>query len=90
MAKKEELEPCVRCFKMPDENDKYCTDCGAPLQNRCFDAHGPLKKGCSFVNAKTAAYCAKCGEPTLFNLHGLVTPAYPTASRPNVWLGKFL
>ncbi|MBB6669255.1 hypothetical protein [Cohnella nanjingensis] len=63
---------------MPKEKDKYCTDCGAPLVNRCFDEHGPLKKGCNFVNDREAAYCAKCGEPTLYNLFGII----PVSHRP--------
>ncbi|MCC3373107.1 hypothetical protein [Cohnella sp. REN36] len=72
MAQKDPPEPCVRCAKLPGEKDKYCTGCGAPLVNRCFDEHGPLKKGCNAVNDRDAAYCAKCGEPTLFNLFGLL------------------
>lgn len=84
MAKKDELEPCLRCGKLPKENDRYCMDCGAPLQNRCFDEPGILGKGCRFVNSRTAAYCAKCGEPTLFNLHGLINPTYHTsANKPS-------
>lgn len=75
-------EPCTRCNKIPNENDKYCTDCGAPLQNRCSDEPGLLKKGCSFLNKQDAAYCAKCGEPTMFLLHGLITPAYKNMNKP--------
>jgi hypothetical protein len=82
MSKKAELEPCARCSKLPHENDVHCTDCGAPLQNRCSDEHGLLKKGCSYVNPRTAAYCGKCGEPTVFQLHGLINPAYETANKP--------
>lgn len=83
MAKKAELEPCIRCGKLPGENDKHCTDCGAPVQNRCFDEPGPLKKGCRHVNARSAAYCAKCGEPTLFLLHGLINPVHTSANKPS-------
>ncbi|TJY44063.1 hypothetical protein E5161_01305 [Cohnella pontilimi] len=81
MADKE-IQPCVRCAKLPGEKDAYCTDCGAPLVNRCIDEPGILKKGCGCVNPPTAAYCHKCGEPTTFNFHGLVTPAYQNANKP--------
>ncbi len=80
MTKK--MDPCIRCSKVPSENDKYCNDCGAPLENRCSDEPGILKKGCRFVNPPDAAYCAKCGEPTMFHLHGLISPNYENANRP--------
>lgn len=82
MSKQAELYPCIRCNKVPDENDKYCTDCGVPLKNRCSDEPSLLKKGCTYLNAQHAAYCAKCGEPTMFQLHGLITPKYEHGSRP--------
>jgi len=47
------------------------------LQNRCFDEPGLLKKGCNHVNHRSAAYCAKCGGPTLFLVHGLIEAPYP-------------
>ncbi|GAA4828909.1 hypothetical protein GCM10023310_02310 [Paenibacillus vulneris] len=73
---------CLRCSKTANENDKFCIDCGAPLQNRCSDEPGLLKKGCSYLNVQNAAFCAKCGEPTLFQLHGLITPIYDNANKP--------
>ncbi|CAM3830463.1 zinc ribbon domain-containing protein [Cohnella lubricantis] len=82
MGDKPQLYPCIRCGRMPDENDKYCIDCGVPVHNRCSDEPGILKKGCSFVNPPTAAYCAKCGEPTVYQLHGLIQPLYPGGNRP--------
>ncbi|GIP38168.1 hypothetical protein J31TS4_14480 [Paenibacillus sp. J31TS4] len=78
---------CIRCSKQASETDKYCIDCGAPLQNRCSDEPGLLKKGCTYLNAPNAAYCAKCGEPTLFQLHGLLTPLYPSANKPLISRG---
>lgn len=78
MAEKTEPPaPCIRCAKLPKDGDRYCTDCGAPLKNRCFDEPGLLKKGCTNVNSPTAAYCAKCGGPTLFLVHGLIRTANP-------------
>lgn len=87
MAKQEQLPPCVRCGRLPAEKDKYCTDCGTPLKNTCCDEPGILGKGCSFVNPPNAAYCAKCGEPTIYQLHGIVTPMYRTANKPASFQG---
>lgn len=72
MSKKAEINPCIRCKKLPGENDQYCTDCGAPVVNRCSDEPSLLSKGCNFINDPKAAYCSRCGEPTLFLLHGLI------------------
>jgi hypothetical protein len=83
MSKQRELHPCIRCSKIPAENDIFCTDCGAPVQNVCSDVPGILRKGCTFVNSRTASYCAKCGEPTIYQLNGLIHPIYPSASKPS-------
>ncbi|AHD05287.1 hypothetical protein ERIC1_2c02230 [Paenibacillus larvae subsp. larvae DSM 25719] len=72
MNKKAQLDPCIRCHKIPEETDRFCTGCGAPLQNRCSDEPGLLKKGCTHLNPRSAAYCSKCGLPTTFKLYGLV------------------
>jgi hypothetical protein len=75
MSQKKELrDPCVRCFLIPDEKDEFCRQCGAPLRNRCSDEKGLRKKGCGFINKPDAAFCVKCGEPTIFNRKGLVKP----------------
>jgi hypothetical protein len=89
VAAKAKSEPiqCIRCARISKEGDRFCANCGAPLQNRCFDEPGPLKKGCRFVNEPTAAYCAKCGEPTLFHIHGLIQPAYPPGANKPAMFG---
>lgn len=70
--KKEKIYTCVRCWHVSNEGDKHCTQCGAPLINRCSDEPGLVSKGCKHINEPTAAFCAKCGEKTIFNHHGLV------------------
>lgn len=75
--KKEELPVCVRCRKTGEEKDRYCTACGAPLINRCSDDSGLVSKGCGFINQPHAAFCAKCGEETVFKKAGLVAPFIP-------------
>lgn len=71
---KEKQKRCINCYHVADEKDKYCIKCGSPLTNHCGDIGGKLHKGCSFVNKEDAAFCAKCGYPTIFNQHGLITP----------------
>lgn len=77
MADKEEYLTCVRCGNITEKKDAYCIVCGAPLRNKCTDEPGLLSKGCKFVNVSTAAYCAKCGEPTVFNKLGLLADPWP-------------
>jgi hypothetical protein len=79
---KKEPPSCVRCRKKAGENDKFCTDCGSPLFNRCSDEPGILKKGCSHLNEPDAAFCARCGEQTVFQMHGLITPFYTNGNKP--------
>ncbi|WP_123041063.1 hypothetical protein [Cohnella candidum] len=83
MSKKPELYPCIRCLRMPQENERFCADCGTPVQNRCSDEPGILRRGCRFVNPPTAAYCVKCGEPTVYQRNGLIGPLHPNGSKPS-------
>ncbi|MFB5678324.1 hypothetical protein ACE3NQ_22780 [Paenibacillus terreus] len=72
MSEKEKQVPCIRCGQIPEEKDKFCTLCGTPVKNTCCDEPGKLDKGCKHVNPQTAAYCAKCGLPTIYKLYGIV------------------
>ncbi|MFC7391754.1 hypothetical protein [Scopulibacillus cellulosilyticus] len=74
MANNDEYKSCVRCGNVCNAKDRYCIKCGAPLVNRCSDEPGLVSKGCRYVNDPEAAYCARCGEETLFSKHGIVTP----------------
>ncbi|CAM3586423.1 DZANK-type domain-containing protein [Paenibacillus glucanolyticus] len=82
MGDKPVLKPCIRCGRIPGEEDEYCSDCGVPILNRCSDEPGIFGKGCTFVNPPTAVYCTKCGEPTVYQLNGLIQPKYPNGNRP--------
>ncbi|MGV3487285.1 MAG: hypothetical protein ACO1OC_01690 [Tuberibacillus sp.] len=79
MANQDEPRPCARCGYVNDKDHKNCIKCGAPLLNKCADEPGLIHKGCSFTNKPEAAFCAKCGHPTIFNKEGIVTP-HPSAS----------
>ncbi len=73
MADKEkEKITCVKCFYQADEKDKYCIKCGTPLVNRCTKDDSPNHKGCGAKNRPEAAYCSKCGSPTLFGEMDLI------------------
>lgn len=69
--------PCVRCGYRPDEKDRYCIQCGAPLQNKCTNDGGLLGDPCNQINLPHAAFCSKCGAPTLFKQKGLIPSIYP-------------
>lgn len=43
-----------------------CPDCGTPLWNRCTK--------CNALNHPKNALCNQCGEPTLYNTLGFVSP----------------
>jgi hypothetical protein len=78
--------PCIRCGFIPDEKDKYCINCGAPLQNRCTNDGGLLGDPCTNINPPNAAFCAKCGAPTLFQKKGLIVSLYPhTHAEDDEW-----
>lgn len=73
--------PCVRCGHQPDEKDKYCIRCGAPLKNKCTNDGGLLGDPCNTTNPPHAAFCARCGAPTLFKKEGLLISIYPETDR---------
>lgn len=72
MAEDKKIEPCIRCGSIPEEKDKYCIHCGAPLVNKCTRPKSPLHAGCSKVNRRDAAFCSGCGHPTTFRVEGLL------------------
>ncbi|WEG12004.1 zinc ribbon domain-containing protein [Pullulanibacillus sp. KACC 23026] len=76
---KDEKILCYRCGYSADKGDKHCVLCGAPLENLCMDEPGLVHSGCGAKNDPHAAFCKKCGHPTLFHHHGIVTP-HPSAS----------
>lgn len=70
------IDHCLRCRHTPGEKDKYCTNCGAPLINRCTYDGGPLGEPCNKINSKHAVFCADCGSYTTFYKSGLLETAY--------------
>lgn len=68
---KEKPKTCVKCFHVAEEKDKYCVRCGTPLVNLCTKEDSPNHKGCQAKNRPDAAFCAKCGSPTVYGEMGL-------------------
>ncbi len=61
---------CLKCGYTTDPEDDeelYCSACGAPLINRCSDYT------CGITLQPTAAYCKKCGAESIFLNWGLVS-----------------
>lgn len=64
---------CKYCGEMnenrPDAN--FCIYCGKPIINIC------INNKCD-VNTldDNAAFCYKCGEPSLFNDYSIISPKY--------------
>lgn len=71
-----EQNSCKRCGHTYEEKNKFCTRCGAPVQNRCTFNGGLLDDPCTKVNSPHAAFCESCGSPTLFYKEGLITSPF--------------
>jgi hypothetical protein len=72
------INPCFRCGNITGEKEKFCTNCGASLINRCTNDGGLLGEPCNKTQSKNALYCADCGSYTTFYQAGLLgTAAMP-------------
>jgi hypothetical protein len=67
---------CIRCGCTGEPSDLYCTECGAPIVNRCMREEGLLNEACGHINPDHAAFCAKCGAETAFRRAGLIHTPY--------------
>jgi hypothetical protein len=76
-----ERKYCVRCSHRAGEKDKFCTQCGAPLENRCTNDGGPLGDPCEKICDRNAAFCPACGCYTSFYKAGLVHTVYPAENK---------
>lgn len=74
-------EHCFHCNYKAKEKDKYCTNCGAPLTNRCTNDGGPFGDPCKKVNEKSAVFCAECGSYTTFYKAGMLNTLYSDNKR---------
>lgn len=68
---------CLQCGAETDEKDEkelFCSQCGAPVVNRCSDYH------CDHLLKESAKYCKYCGSPSIFTNYGLFDNTAPKFS----------
>lgn len=68
------VKKCLKCgaeTNFEDDNEFFCSQCGAPVLNRCSNYQ------CQKVLNQDAKYCKYCGSPSTFKNYGIfdnVTP----------------
>ena len=65
------MKKCIFCDKEYDETDldiEHCSDCGAPLRNKCSNY------SCGAELDDNDCFCKYCGSPSLFNNSGIIKP----------------
>lgn len=83
MDKTRQVQACIRCQRLSDQQDNYCTYCGAPLKNRCTNKGGLLGEPCNKLNHPRAVFCSACGAPTTFYKAGLLST--PFVENPQIY-----
>lgn len=70
----EEKATCPHCGN-PNcrEGEKFCSNCGKLLWNKCTDEGCPFSYHEDAVLAPDAVYCSACGSPSLFFKEGYIT-----------------
>lgn len=68
---------CLNCGAETDPNDNeeyFCSKCGAPVVNRCSNYE------CDHLLKETALFCKYCGCKSTFNNYGLFDNTAPSFS----------
>lgn len=63
------VKKCLKCGAETDSKDEkewFCSQCGAPVLNRCSDYN------CKKVLDEKAKYCKYCGSASIFKNYGLL------------------
>jgi len=63
------IKKCLQCgtnTDNKDDNELFCSQCGAPVVNRCSDYH------CNKLLTESARYCKYCGSSSIFKNYGLL------------------
>jgi len=66
---KNKSKECLKCGAETDANDKsefFCSQCGAPVVNRCSNYE------CEEILKETAKFCKYCGHSSIFENYGLL------------------
>lgn len=62
------VKKCLQCGAETDPNDEkefFCSNCGAPVLNRCSNYQ------CNKILDEKAKYCKYCGSTSIFKNYGL-------------------
>lgn len=62
-------ECCLACgakTNSNDDNEFYCSQCGAPVLNKCSSYN------CQEILEQNAKFCKYCGSPSIFFNYGLL------------------
>lgn len=66
--KKFKVKKCLKCSyetNPNDENEFFCSQCGAPVLNKCSDYN------CQEILDENAKFCKYCGSASIFKNFGL-------------------
>lgn len=67
---KYKVKKCLKCGAETDPNDEnefYCSQCGAPVLNKCSDYN------CQEILNEGAKFCKYCGSTSIFYNYGLLS-----------------
>lgn len=73
--KKFKVKKCLRCSNETnpdDENEFFCSQCGAPVLNKCSNYD------CQEILDENAKFCKYCGSTSIFKNFGLLETSTPT------------
>lgn len=62
------IKTCLKCGAKTDSKDEkeyFCSQCGAPVLNKCSNYE------CNEILNGEAKYCKHCGSPSIFLNYGL-------------------
>jgi RNA polymerase subunit RPABC4/transcription elongation factor Spt4 len=71
------VKKCLKCGAETDSNDEeelFCSKCGAPVVNHCADYN------CVKLLKEDAKFCKYCGSSSIFNNFGLLDTDAPKNS----------
>jgi RNA polymerase subunit RPABC4/transcription elongation factor Spt4 len=74
------VKKCLKCgaeTHLTDNEEKFCSKCGAPILNRCSDY------SCYKILDEKAKFCKHCGSASTFNNYGLLDIS-PLPSKDNL------
>ena len=68
------VKTCLKCHAKTDDKDErefFCSECGAPVLNKCSSYE------CDEILSYTAKFCKYCGSRSVFYNYGLLDDTAP-------------